>query len=73
MTGEEDGLAAHDIIGGAGEWHVRHDGESKNTYETKEAAFEAAVVAASLALRQGHGVTLTVPESESATGAATPS
>ena len=56
------GLAAYDIVGGAGEWHVRHDGESKNTYETKEAAFEAAVVAASLALRQGHGVTLTVPE-----------
>ncbi|TYM00104.1 hypothetical protein FXB40_00855 [Bradyrhizobium rifense] len=64
------GLAAYDIVGGAGEWHVRHDGESKNTYETKEAAFEAAVVAASLALRQGHGVTLTVPESESTTGAA---
>ncbi|MDH2347077.1 hypothetical protein QCM77_37185 [Bradyrhizobium sp. SSUT18] len=63
------GLAAYDIVGGAGEWHVRHDG-SKNTYETKEAAFEAAVVAASLALRQGHGVTLTVPESESTTGAA---
>ena len=64
------GLAAYDIVGRAGEWHVRHDGESKNTYETKEAAFEAAVVAASLALRQGRGVTLTVPESESTTGAA---
>ena len=32
-----------------------------NTYETKEAAFEAVAVAASMALRQGHGVTITVP------------
>jgi hypothetical protein len=62
------GLATYDIVGTSGEWHVQHDGTSKNTYQTKEAAFEAAVAAASLALRQGHGVRFTVPES--ATGAA---
>ena len=44
------GLAAYEIIGNDAEWRVRHDGKADNTYETKEAAFEAAVAAASLAL-----------------------
>ncbi|MGY3362663.1 phosphotransferase system HPr-like phosphotransfer protein [Bradyrhizobium sp. GM0.4] len=43
--------------------------EIRNTYQTKEAAFEAAVAAASLAMRQGHSVRLTVPESENTVGA----
>ncbi|WP_249159857.1 DUF2188 domain-containing protein [Bradyrhizobium tropiciagri] len=64
------GLAAYDIVGRDGSWHVEHDGVSRNTYETKEAAFEAAVAAASLAMRQGHAVRVTVPESENAVGAA---
>ncbi|QOG16367.1 MULTISPECIES: DUF2188 domain-containing protein [Bradyrhizobium] len=64
------GLAAYDIIGRDGAWHVEHDGVSRNTYQTKEAAFEAAVAAASLAMRQGHAVRLTVPESGNAVGAA---
>jgi hypothetical protein len=64
------GLAAYDIAGRDGAWHVEHDGVSRNTYQTKEAAFEAAVVAASLAMRQGHAVRLTVPESANAVGAA---
>jgi len=46
------GLASYRIFGVPGAWHVDHDGKAANTYETKEAAFEAAVVAASLALRQ---------------------
>ena len=50
------GLAIYEIIGTAGEWRVRHDGRAKNVYQTKESAFEAAVAAASLALRQGHEV-----------------
>jgi phosphotransferase system HPr-like phosphotransfer protein len=41
-----------------------------NVYETKEAAFEAAVAAASLALRQGHEVRVSAPGSETTTGAA---
>ena len=36
---------------------------------TKEAAFEAAIAAASLALRQGHEVIVTAPASETTTGA----
>ena len=41
------GLASYEIIGNAGEWRVHHDGKAENVYETKEAAFEAAVAAAS--------------------------
>jgi hypothetical protein len=42
------GMAAYEIFGTGGEWRVRHDGEAKNVYATKEAAFEAAVAAATL-------------------------
>ncbi len=48
------GQAFYDITGKAGAWRVHHDGKAENVYETKEAAFEAAMAAASLALRQGH-------------------
>jgi hypothetical protein len=64
------GLASYEIVGSAGEWRVRHDGRADNTYQTKESAFEAAVAAASLALRQGHDVKISAPGSETATGAA---
>jgi hypothetical protein len=63
--GVSNGVAAYEIIGTAGEWRVRHDGN-----ETKESAFEAAVAAASLALWQGHEVRITAPASKTATGAA---
>ena len=43
---------------------------TRNVYQTKESAFEAAVAAASLALRQGHEVRVTAPASETSTGAA---
>ena len=46
------GLATYRVFGIPGEWRVDHDGKAENTYVTKEAAFEAAVAAASLALRQ---------------------
>jgi uncharacterized protein (DUF58 family) len=64
------GLAVYEIVGDAGEWRVTHDGRAENVYETKEAAFEAAVAAASLALRQGHEVRVTAPGRTTATGAA---
>ena len=63
------GLAVYEIVGTAGEWRVRHDGQAENVYATKESAFEAAVAAASLALRQGHGVRVTAPAGTTATGA----
>lgn len=64
------GQAFYEILGASGEWRVRHDGRSVNVHETKEAAFEAAVAAASLALRQVHEVRVSAPGSETATGAA---
>ena len=69
------GSANYKVVGRPGEWHVEHDGKVAKTYETKEAAFEAAAMAASMALRQGHGVMITVPGSkegaETTTGAET--
>jgi hypothetical protein len=55
------GLASYKIFGTEGDWHVEHDGKALNTYATKEAAFESAVAAASLAIRQGHQIVVTVP------------
>ena len=46
-----------------------HDGKTENEYATKKAAFEAAIAAASFALREGHEVTVTAPASETTTGA----
>jgi hypothetical protein len=55
------GLACYEIVGNDTEWRVRHDGKAENVYETKEAAFEAVVAAASLAIRQGHEIRITAP------------
>ncbi len=68
------GFANYRIFGTPGAWRVEHDGKAENTYDTKEAAFEAAIAAASLALRQGHEVKVTAPGShgEATTGAREP-
>ena len=55
------GLAEYMIVAQGEEWGVLHDGNVSNRYATKEAAFEAAVAAASLAIREGHEVRLSVP------------
>jgi hypothetical protein len=41
-------------------WVIQHDGDTSPSYDTVESAFEAAVTAASLALREGLGVTISV-------------
>jgi phosphotransferase system HPr-like phosphotransfer protein len=58
------GLASYEIIEKGKSCAVLHDGEAKNDYATKEAAFEAAMAAASVAVRQGHEVHVTVPGRE---------
>ncbi|PDT91393.1 hypothetical protein CO669_05150 [Bradyrhizobium sp. Y36] len=58
------GLAQYAIVPVRNEWGVLHDGDVRNTYATKEAAFESAVAAASLALREGHEVQVSVPGRE---------
>ena len=47
-----------------GGWAIRHDGKLCGNYATKEAAFEAAVAPASLAIKQGYAVTIAVEGSE---------
>jgi hypothetical protein len=42
-------------------WGVAHDGAVGQAYATKEAAFEAAVAAASMSLRDGYDIQITVP------------
>ena len=49
------------VVSSGGTWRVKHDGEPIGRYQTKEAAFEAAVTAASLAVREGYQVQLSVP------------
>lgn len=61
------GQAFYDIVGTPAGWRVLHEGRSVNVYETKESAFEVAVAAASLALRQGHEVRVSAPGCETAT------
>jgi cellobiose-specific phosphotransferase system component IIA len=55
------GLAEYMIVAKGNGWSVLHDGVADNEYATKEAAFESAVAAASLAIREGHEVHVSVP------------
>lgn len=58
------GLANYAVIEHNNSWTVLHDGEVSGEYATKEAAFESAVSAASLAVRLGHEVHVSVPSRE---------
>ena len=58
------GLAQYSIVEVRDRWGVLHDGNINAEYATKEAAFEAAATAASLAIRQGHEVHVSVPGRE---------
>ncbi|MCC8957418.1 hypothetical protein H8B02_29460 [Bradyrhizobium sp. Pear77] len=60
------GLAQYAVIAAGEEWGVLHDGNLNAGYATKEAAFESAVAAASLAIRLGHEVHVSVPGREEA-------
>ena len=61
------GLASYAITSVDGKWSVLHDGEVEGDYVTKEAAFEAAVAAASLAIREGHELHVSAPGTTRAT------
>jgi hypothetical protein len=69
------GLAQYAVIAHGKGWSVLHDGNVENEFATKEAAFEAAVAAASLAIREGDEVQISVPDrsagNKTALGAAT--
>ncbi|MBS0531362.1 MAG: hypothetical protein JSS22_18530 [Proteobacteria bacterium] len=52
------GLAQYAVMARGHGWTVLHDGSAENDYETKEAA----VAAASLAIREGHEVHISAPD-----------
>ena len=63
------GLASYEIVGGAGEWRVSHDGKAKGgTIKPKRHLKRLSPLF--LALRQGHEVRIIAPGSGTATGAA---
>ena len=55
------GQATYKILPYETGWGVTHDGSTVGPYETKEAAFEATVAAASMAMKEGHAVEITAP------------
>jgi hypothetical protein len=59
------GLAAYRIAPYETGWGVTHDGKTVGPYETKEAAYEATVAAADIALREGHAIEITAPGEQS--------
>ncbi len=65
------GLAQYSVVPIEAFWSVLHDGTLEGQFETKEAAFEAAVMAASLAMREGHEVHLSAPSRDAAAGTTT--
>jgi hypothetical protein len=64
------GLAEYVVLPKGNGWTILHDGAAGNDYASKEAAFESAVAAASLALREGHEVHVSVPGQEAGNGTA---
>ena len=65
------GLAQYSVVPIDTFWSVLHNGTLEGHFETKEAAFEAAAMAASLAIREGHEVHLSAPSREAGTGTTT--
>lgn len=58
------GIAQYAIVANGKSWSVLHDGNLEGEYLSKEAAFEAASVAASLSIRDGHEIHISVPGNE---------
>jgi hypothetical protein len=56
--------AVYSIVRKGTTWAVNHDGVEEGDYATKEAAFESAAAAASNSIKQGLGITITVPDRE---------
>jgi len=61
MTASYMSTASYRIVGSGQSWSVDRGGNREGAYATKEAAFEAAVAAASNAIKDGLGVSIDVP------------
>jgi hypothetical protein len=64
------GLAQYAVIAVGDHWGVLHDGNVEGDFATKEAAFESAIAAASLAIREGHETHVSVPGRDAENGTA---
>ena len=53
-------LAAYKVVPNRGGWGIDHDGKVIGRYATREAAFEATVMPASNAIKEGFAVQITV-------------
>ncbi|HZP79485.1 MAG TPA: DUF2188 domain-containing protein [Pseudolabrys sp.] len=54
-------VAAYEVVSKGGGWAIKEQGGTKGDYATKEAAFEAIVIAASNAIKSGDEVQISVP------------
>ena len=54
-------VEVYKIVRRGDSWVVDHDGSFEGDYATKEAAFEAAAAAASNAIKDGLGITISIP------------
>lgn len=61
LTDDPDRTITYRICGREGQWRVESEGPPGMAYASKEAAFEAAVAAASNAIRDGYEVSIQVP------------
>lgn len=64
-------IATYRVTHNGGTWVIEHDGAAEGDYLTKEAAFEAAIWAATNSIRDGIGIRIDVPprqEGESSLG-----
>jgi hypothetical protein len=64
------GLAQYAVTAVGDCWCVLHDGNVEGDFVTKESAFESAIGAAALAIRQGHEIHVSVPGREAGNGTA---
>jgi hypothetical protein len=53
-------IASYKVVRGGEAWAINHDGQVEGDYATKEAAFEAAVAAASNSIKRGFGISISV-------------
>jgi hypothetical protein len=53
-------METYKIVRGGDGWSISHGNRLEGNYATKEAAFEAAAAAASNAIKEGAGITITV-------------
>jgi hypothetical protein len=68
---ENMGVAQYDTVPLGKLWGVRHDGKVNGDYSTKESTFESAAAAASLAIKQGHEIHISVLSAEDSGAAST--